>query len=122
MCLPNSRTARPQSMNCQMRCDGSKFSPTTPGAAASNVANIRRQIAGVAARFFPPGHSSSEYSIGQCSMPIFTPAASASFTTGSQTSDIRAKLSSTLRVWSRPMKVLTTFTPTCGAARITFLR
>ncbi len=47
-------------------------------------AYIRRQIAGEFARFFPPGHSSFVNSMGQFSIPIFTPRASAWATSGRQ--------------------------------------
>ena len=63
--------ARAGSMCCQIRCDGSKF---RPNAGLGISPNIRRQTAGDMARFLPPGHSSFEKSIGQFSMPIFTPA------------------------------------------------
>ena len=43
------------SMCCQTRCDGSKLSPQ---ALLGIFSNIVRQIAGVVARFAPPGHSS----------------------------------------------------------------
>ncbi len=47
--------------------------------------NIRRQTAGLWARFLPPGHSSPVKSIGQFSIPIRTPWASANRTSGFHT-------------------------------------
>ena len=106
-------------MCCNTRCDGSKFSPSVP---SGNSANSRRQTAGLTARFLPPGHSSVENSIGQFSIPIFTPAAFASATIAGQTSRTAGQLSSIDFVQSRPMNVLTTPTPSRGAARITSFR
>ena len=57
--------------------------------------------------------------MGQFSMPIFTPCASANWMSGVQTSRKRGQLSSTERVQSRPMKVFTTRTPSSRAASIT---
>ena len=70
-------------------------------------ANIRRQIAGLVARFLPPGHSSPVKSIGQFSMPIRTPCCSAYATSGRHVSRKRGQLASTDFVQSRPTNVLT---------------
>ena len=71
-------------------------------------ANIRRQIAGHVARFFPPGHSSAVKSIGQFSIPIRTFRSSACWTRGRQTSRNRGQLASTESAGSRPTNELTT--------------
>ena len=84
--------------------------------------NIRRQIAGLSARFLPPGHSSSVNSMGQFSMPIRTSRSSAYFTSGFQTFRNRGQFSSTDLVQSRPMKVVTRPTRSRAAAWITFLK
>ena len=68
-------------------------------------ANIRRQIAGLVARFLPPGHSSPVKSIGQFSMPIRTSCCSAYATSGRQVSRKRGHCSSTVFVQSRPTNV-----------------
>ena len=83
-------------------------------------ANIRRQTAGVLARFLPPGHSSRVKIIGQFSMPIFTPLSSAYCTSGFQTSRKRGQFSSIERAGSRPTKVVKTFTPSAAEASMTF--
>ena len=82
-------------------------------------ANIRRQIFGLVARFFPPGHSSRVNDIGQFSMPIRTPQSSASLTSGRQVSRNRGQLSSTDFVQSRPTNVFIRPMPSRPAARIT---
>ena len=61
-------------MCCQTKCEGSKLRPKL---ALGMSANIRRQIAGLVARFLPPGHSSPVKSMGQFSMPIRTSCCSA---------------------------------------------
>ena len=79
--------------------------------------NIRRQIAGLVARFLPPGHSSPVKSIGQFSMPIRTSCSSAKATSGRQISRKRGQFSSTDFVQSRPTNVFTVPTPrSCGRA------
>src|SRR5262249_62361786 len=85
-------------------------------------ANIRRQIAGLVARFLPPGHSSAEKSIGQFSIPIRTPRLSAWATSGFQTSRKRGQLASTESAGSRPTNELTTPTPSSADASITLRR
>ena len=61
-------------MNCQTRCEGSKFNPSVFSGLFSNIV---RHTSGDTARFLPPGHSSLLNSMGQFSMAIFTPACSA---------------------------------------------
>ena len=74
-------------------------------------ANIRRQIAGLVARFLPPGHSSAVKSIGQFSIPIRTPLSSACSMRGRQTSRNLGQFASTDCAGSRPTNELTTLTP-----------
>ena len=85
-------------------------------------ANIRRQIAGEWARFFPAGHSSRVKDMGQFSMPIFTPCSSAKAMSGYQVFRKAGQFSSTVRDRSRPTNVLTLPTPRMFAARMTFSR
>ena len=54
--------------------------------------NIRLQMAGEMAMFFPPGHSSFVKSMGQFSIAIFTPWLSAMLTTSGQTEANFAKV------------------------------
>ena len=82
-------------------------------------ANILRQMAGVVARFLPPGHSSAVNSIGQFSIPIRTPRDSACATIGRQTSRNLGQFASTDSAGSRPTNELTTPIPSSAAASIT---
>ena len=83
---------------------------------------MRRQMAGLVARFLPPGHSSPEKSIGQFSMPIRTPCCSAYATSGRQISRKRPHFASTVFVQSRPTNVFTLPTPRSCDARMTAFR
>jgi len=51
---------------------GGRIRALSPKYSLGISSNIRRHIAGLAARFLPPGHSSAVNSIGQFSMPIGT--------------------------------------------------
>ena len=81
MCGPNSRMNRGMSIIWRIRCDGSKLSPIVP----PHCSRIRRQMRGVVARLWPPGHSSLLNSIGQFSMVIFRPWSWAKLTMSGQT-------------------------------------
>ena len=76
-------------------------------------------MTGVVMRFFPPGHSSRVNSMGQFSIPIFTPADLAWSRIGLHVSTIRGQLSSTLSFQSRPMNVFITADAHRLAASIT---
>jgi hypothetical protein len=78
--------------------------------------NISRQTLGEMAMFLPPGHSSPVKSIGQFSIPIFTPHPSACSMIAGQRMSKTFQLSSTLLAGSRPTKVLTLAKPSLCAA------
>ena len=86
---------------------------------AGKSSNIRRQTAGQYARFLPPGHSSSENSMGQFSMATFTLLEAAWSRIGPHVSRNRGQLASTLLVKSRPMKVVTVSSSSFAAASMT---
>jgi hypothetical protein len=86
------------------------------------AANSSRQIAGVAARFVPPGHSSQLKIIGQFSIAMRTPRPAAWPIRSGQTRPNSSRLAGTSRALSRPTNVPTMSTPSSGAASITFRR
>ena len=114
MCWPPSKAERRYAGVTHV--DVTEFSDKDAG-------NVREMAgaAGVVARFFPPGHSSSVKIMGQFSIPIRTLRSPANSTRGLQVSRKRGQLSLTESAGSLPTNVVMRWMPKRAEASMTFL-